>query len=425
MSRVRKFSLQKLFFNNKFVFVFSVVLAFFIWASVVIFQSPDDTRTVEGIKVNVQNKSAESGEYKMFGFDESMTVDVTVSGKRYAISSAAISPEDIAVTAKSGFIDSAGVYTLNITAEPADPNAAFDIVSVSKTSVSVFFDTLKSEEFNVKASLKNKKKVPDGYIYDDPISSLSTVTVEGPATEINKIEKIVAKATLASPVTETTDIKADVVALTANNATLNYITFKEDTTSCTVTLPVYMKKEIPLAMRYVNLPAAYADAAPVAEIYPDTLTVAAAKNVIEEMNVLYIGTLDFNNITAEVNELEIKASDIEEVKILDDIDTISVTVDFSDLETKTFSIPAANITCLNLDKKFIAKPSGIKEVTVVGPSDSLESLTESNINASIDFTNIKAHEGRINAPAEIFIKGFDDCWITGKYTASVELSAGK
>lgn len=422
MKNIKKFSIQRLFFNNKFALIFSVVVAFFVWASVVITLSPNDTRIVENVKVSVQNNTAEEMELKLFGFDEGMTVDVSVTGKRYAISTSALTADDISVVAKGGYVDSAGAYTLNISATPKDPGAGFDVIGISKETISVFYDTYKTEDFNVEAELTAEEIVPEGYLSDDPISSLATVSISGPATEINKIERVVAYATLDKPVTETVNITADVVALTANKSTLNYITFNSNITSCTVTVPVYMKKEISLGVKYLNAPEAYAGSSPKVTITPATLNIAAAKSVLDELKVLYIGSLDFNRLAAADNKLTFETDDIDEVKVLDSVKTIVVNVDFSALTSKRLSIPANGITCLNVAEGFTAKPQGLASVAVVGPEASLAALTEADINVRVDLSSIGETEGVAMVNADVSVRNHGDCWIYGKYKVSVELT---
>ena len=422
MEIFKKFNIQKLFFNNKFAFVFSVLVAFFVWASVVINLSPNDNRVIENVKVTVQNNTAEEMELKLFGFDVDTTVDVTVSGKRYAISSTALTADDITVVAKGDYVDSAGTYTLNVTATPKDPNAGFDIVGVSKETISVFYDTLKTEDFNVEAELTAEKIVPDGYIYDDPFPSLTTVSISGPATEINKIDRVVAYATLDEPVTETVNIAAEVIALTANKSNLNYITYNSDKDSCKVTVPVYMKKEIPIGVKYLNAPALYSQTTPKVTITPATLNIAAAKSVMEELEVLYIGSLDFNKLTAKNNKFIFSTSRIDEVKVLDDVKGIKVNVDFSALSTVKMTIPSSGITCLNVMQGYTAQPDSISSVVIVGPEASLEKITEADIYAKVDLSSIGDTEGTAEANAELFVRNHDDCWVYGKYKVNVEIT---
>ena len=67
MKKMPKLSITKLFYNNKFVFVFSVLAAFAIWAAVVLNLSPEDERVIENIKVVIQDNVDESSGLQIFG----------------------------------------------------------------------------------------------------------------------------------------------------------------------------------------------------------------------------------------------------------------------------------------------------------------------------------------------------------------------
>lgn len=434
--KLKKFSVQALFSNNKFVLVFSFAAAFFIWASVAIHFSPQDTRVIENVKVNVQNNIAEGLDLQVFG-DSETTVDVTVTGKRYAISSTALTADDINVTAKGGYIDSAGKYNLSLSAAPVNTRAAFDIVSLSKTEMTVYYDILKEQEFDVTVNLKAQKGIaPEGYISEEPVPSLSTVTVKGPAAEINKISSVSAIAKLEKPVTETTILDADISVKTENEgSTLNYISFLEDTETCTVTVPVYMKKQVRLTVHYLNLPASYGNSLPAAVIKPSVLTVAAAKSTIEEMKALDIGSIDFTKLQAKNNVFTFKVSDIDEVKVVDEISEITVSLDFTGYSTKELDIPASNVSCLNVPVGYEVKPlNGIRKIVIIGPPATLEAISPSEIFAKIDFSKkvnkdgsfaLDTGDSKVRADVYISDGKYNACWVYGKYSITVNTSGGE
>ncbi len=429
MKKMPKLSITKLFYNNKFVFVFSVLAAFAIWAAVVLNLSPEDERVIENIKVVIQDNVDESSGLQIFGYEDTY-VDVTVTGKRYSISTSALSAEDISVVAKGGYIDSPGKYTLDVTASAVDGNAPFDIVSVTQNSeplknISVYYDTHKTEEFNVSVELTaNNGIVPDGFIYDDPISSLTTASISGPATEINKIDRVVAYATLESAVEETVILNADVVALTSNNSSaLNYITYNDDTAACTVTLPVYMTKTVDLSVRFLNRPSSFKKDSDNIVITPSQLKVAASKSVLDEIDTLSIGSINFSKMLDNKNNFIFNVENIGEVRVLDDVKEISVDVDFSHYTSRVFAVPQANITCLNVPEAYNVAPlTSINSVKVIGPAASLEALTDADVLAKIDFSGVVMKEGAATQNADVYLKNDDVCWVYGSYTGNVSVT---
>ena len=119
-----KFKLNDLFNNDVFLLVFSLVAALFVWLLVVINVSPATTRVIKGVKVNIDSTIPSQFGLEVFG-EKEFTVDVTVKGKKYQISSAALSADDITVTAQTNNVDSAGNRTLQLKAEPPIPPRDF------------------------------------------------------------------------------------------------------------------------------------------------------------------------------------------------------------------------------------------------------------------------------------------------------------
>ena len=69
---------EKLFYNNKFLAVFSFLLAVVLWATVKINVSDNTTRTISNIKVNIDTSLLDENDFKVFVSEEDLLVDVKV-----------------------------------------------------------------------------------------------------------------------------------------------------------------------------------------------------------------------------------------------------------------------------------------------------------------------------------------------------------
>ncbi len=415
-----KLTLHGLFMNNKFVLVFSILLAIVIWGAASMTVAPEDTRVIENVKVTI-DENEDSG-YKIFGYEDTY-VDVTVKGRRYLISSGALSAEDITVVAKGKYVDYSGKQTLNLTATVKGNNDV-KITDISETSIVVYYDAPKTATFPVEVKLKSDvDTVPEGYTNFDPIASLSNVTVSGPATEINKITKILAEVTLDYSLTETTALEAELKAVTENGSKAKYVTFDDDISEFTVTIPVSKVVELPVSVRYLNMPEYYNDNMLEVNFYPKTVKVAAAQSVLDEMESLNIGTIDFNTLTNKNNKFTFSLAEIEEVKIVDDVSEVKVTVNGYPMSKKKFDVASTNVTFLNIGEGYEASlvDKNISKVQLVGPSESLNALDgEEQLFAKIDLSG--AAEGIRYYKATIYIKDDNRCWVYGEYTARVRIS---
>ena len=117
----KKFSLQNLMYDNRFVLVFSVVAAVIIWIIVAIQFSPEDDRIVKDVpvKIDISNNVSNLG-LQMFGNTE-FYVDVKVHGKRYEVAESVLTKDDLVVTAKTNYVDSTGSQTLKLEVNAKNP----------------------------------------------------------------------------------------------------------------------------------------------------------------------------------------------------------------------------------------------------------------------------------------------------------------
>ena len=83
----KKQRISDLFYDNRFLFVFSVVLAVVFWLIVVISLGVEVENTVDKIPVQIDYSKIESDfGLKPYG-ETSFTVDVTIRGKKYVVES--------------------------------------------------------------------------------------------------------------------------------------------------------------------------------------------------------------------------------------------------------------------------------------------------------------------------------------------------
>ena len=104
-----KFSFSKLFYNDKFVMVFSILVAFIIWFMVSTTTQETTVFTVTDIPITLP----ELGNDLQFFNTENMTAEVKISGN--AIVVAGVTSSDVYITASdTSEVTSPGKYKLNL-----------------------------------------------------------------------------------------------------------------------------------------------------------------------------------------------------------------------------------------------------------------------------------------------------------------------
>ena len=130
MSSNKKRSLESLFYNNRFLMVFSLLMAIALWASVKINYSDETTRYISDIKINFNTAVSQTGDYEAFYDSDNIVAGVEVSGKAYNLNQYALSKDDIIVEASSAFVDAAGYKVLTLTARLAETSGVTGFVII-------------------------------------------------------------------------------------------------------------------------------------------------------------------------------------------------------------------------------------------------------------------------------------------------------
>ena len=185
-------NLNDLMNNNKFVFVVSIVVAFFVWVAVAMYKSPEETNTIYNVPITIDTENsivAQKGYVNFWQSDD--VIDVTVTGPRYLVTS--LTAEDITVTANVNTVDSAGIFDLALRVSLKEDSPDITISAQSKTSVEVYFDAEREKQFDI---VIDSNIIPDrvaqGYEFRSAELTVSTVTLKGPETEIRKVKNVVA-----------------------------------------------------------------------------------------------------------------------------------------------------------------------------------------------------------------------------------------
>ena len=113
----KKFFLNKILQNSKFLFFISLLISLSMWIYMSIGNGNDTVVTISNIPVQIElSDDAIKNGLQIFNTGD-ITASVSVSGNRAIIGS--LTQNDIIVTAATNAIDSSGNYTLSLSASKA------------------------------------------------------------------------------------------------------------------------------------------------------------------------------------------------------------------------------------------------------------------------------------------------------------------
>ena len=440
MANQKKFSLEGLFYNNRFLMVFSVLIAICVWASVKINYSDVTTRYLSDIKININTSVSQSGDYEAFFNDEDVLASVEVSGKAYNINQHALSKDDIIVETSGVYIDSAGYKVLTLSARIADTSGATDveITKIEPASITVYYDRKTTETFNVEAQLENDLQtlVSDEYTVGQPVPSVSTVEVTGPATILNKLTKVYFRAQINEddlPLTATKEVPAEIAYQLDRATEGKYLVCKginDESNPATVTVPLYVEKQVNTAVKFVNQPAVYSEFPPEYRVSPDKVNVLYNSVENDDFDKLFVGTVDFRDVSNKVNYFEFPVDENSGLNIVDkNIKSFSVSIDMSSMGRVVLDETPGKVVLINQDEGFNYtinyQNSNLDEIVVMGPAESLEKITADDIQIEINVSSLSksrsAEQDVEVSNISISSEKFGDCWIYGKYSVVISV----
>lgn len=427
---------EKIFYNNKLLLVFCIILSITLWTAVKINVSDNTSRTISDVKVTIDTALLEENDFKVFAEEEDLYVDVKVSGKSYNINSYSLTENEIIVEATTGYVDASGYRILNLTGRTTDTDVS--VTGITPSTITVFFDKEAKETFNVEAKLTNGAAdlSKEGYVVGQPVASMSTVEVSGPASVLEKLNKVYFEATVDEseiPLTVTKEIAADIsFDLESERGSqfllCNGVMAEDDANTATVTIPVYRVKNVKTAVKFINEPKDFdKNNAPVL-INPSEVEISYNPKGNEDIETLNVGTVDFRQLDNKVNTLEFVLDAKTSANIINTQQSVfTVTVDMSGMSKRVFEEVPGKIVALNskdgYDYSVSLTNGGLNNIVIIGPKESLDKITVDDLQVEVNVSSLnvdkKTPQKAEVSNISIISEDINDCWVYGSYNSFI------
>ena len=361
-------------------FLLALVVSIGLWVYAVTVVNPDDTVYVRDVRVRIIGTSALASDNLMLTGGEDQTVDVEIAGRRSDLKE--LNSSSLEALADVSNIDRPGTYEVSWTLVPPSTVASGDISIVSTNSNKI---TVKVSEFNdrpeIPVEVEYTGTLPDGYVRDPAILDVETVSVSGPAEEVNQIAKAIVTVNL-DEATDTIDEEMEYSLVDANGETLelsDYVTIS--TPSIRVSVPVFSYKQITLKVNLI--PGGGATEKNVKlTIEPATIAVSGSEEALKDLEEFVIKEIDLAQITDTQSwtvtpDLPVGVTNRASTK------TVTVTLSFTGLTTKRIAFPCSEIERVNdVETMEFAEQSVV--ITIRGTSTALAAIHESDIRVIAD-----------------------------------------
>lgn len=416
--KTKKRPVKGLFRNNKFLLVLSFIIAFSAWL-VMNFNSEIGTEriiTEIPVSVSLSDDAKEAGLQIFSGTGE--TCSVTISGNRATIGT--VTNKDITVTAQSAStINTVGNFSLSLSPSKANLGDDFTITSQPSPSViNVYVDYFMSKNFTIQDQVVYE--VQEDY-YGVSTLSAQSITISGPQTYVSKIDKVVVSGTIEGALKDDKRVNLPVMLYDSmgNEVPDNLLTLSVQNVD--VDVSVLPEKTVSVIPTYKNKPIGLTMNSDYISISPNSILIAGKEDILKTVNSVTLDEIDFSNLTNVVQGLSVNIIVPDKCRNLTNQGVAEVRIDFSSMAKKTFTVNT--ITVKGLSDEYTSKVTTQSiDVTVIGPEDQIEALTDKNISAVIDASGTNIVTGSTSMPVSISLNSADQCWAYGKYQANVTIT---
>ncbi|MDD6490520.1 MAG: CdaR family protein [Clostridia bacterium] len=411
-----KLSIGKLFYNDKFVMVFSVFVAFIMWVVVSTTSQETTIFTVTDIPVTLPELS---NDLRFFN-TEDLKAEVKISGNAIVVASVTNSDIYISPTDTSK-ITEPGTYTLNLVPKKSGVKTDYNFEStVSPSKIDVYVDRYAEREITITDKI-DVSSVDSSSYASTTILSQQTVKITGAESVVNSIAEVNAEYKFDNTLSKTTVVKAPLVFYdsSGNQITSEYIT--SDITSVDATVPVLKLKTVDIVPNIINMPDYLDFDNSRIKVTPSEINIAAPDDIIDTIKSISTSEIDFSKINIKNNKVTASLVIPSGCRNLDQITSVDVEFDMTGMTSKTLKIDRFTVINEGNDRKPTVSTKSL-DVNVIGPKEQIENLTSAHLTAVIDMQQKNNFIGFVEMPVTININSkFSSCWVYGNYTADVNV----
>ncbi len=399
-------------FQNMTLKMASLAGAIIIWLIIMNINDPVVTRIIYDVPVNVVNTSYIESmglSYKISdGYD---TVAVTVRGNRSLVES--LTSSRFNVTADLTQIISLETDPVMVPLTVYCPSISSENLTASPRNINIDIEEMVSKEFVINATASGTTPA-NGFEVGEMTVEPETVTIRGPGTLMNKIERV-------NAIVDVTGIRTDkdmepVIRITDKNGEqitdtqMSYLSMNVTEEEMTVHVTVYaVRSGVSLKVETSGEPASGYTVGNIA-VTPSTLSVVGSRAVLDMLeqngNTITItadsGLVDVTDKVSDVSvKIDIRQILPEGLSLASQISTTAVvSVQILPANSRSVTVETRNIDISGLtDGRSCVFESSSLEIKIQGSPEILDGLSASDLRASVDLSGLMI--GRQKVPVSV------------------------
>ena len=414
-------NLKRLTDSRVFWMILSLFAASLLWMYVTTTEGVEVQKTLTGVKIEFLGADAMRASSDLIVTEQDRTsVNMTLSGTRRVLSK--LTNSNVTATVNLNNVTADGRYSVSYDlAFPAGINAnEVTVVHTSSDVVNFYVDKLARKTIEVKGAFTGN--TAEGYLADESmVFDPLVVAISGPKTVISKVDHAFVAIT-REEVDRTLSYSTTYSLVDANNNPVEDSSIQRETEEVTVTLNVLSTKEVPLDVTIIDGGGATRDANTRIEITPSSIMLAGDAAAIDSTTKLILGTINLSTFATDFSATYtiIPPNGTENMT---GVTEATVTVSITGVATKSFSVNPDNIICINVPDGYDAENiTQALNVTVRAPQEVLDRISEVNLRAVADLSNLGTNASGVFTPTvEIKIDGFPEAGCVGEYKIYITL----
>ena len=412
-----KKKVSKLFNNNIFWAVISLVAALAIWLYMTATQEEEIDVTLSGVQVVFAGEEDLQATRGLVITDVSTrTVDVTVRGTRLNIGSLAASDVQAVIDVSRFNSTSNSTQSYNLVYPDGVDASAVRVVRSSPSTIS--FQVTRMDDKIVPVDAAFTGSVAEGYMGGDTGYEPRSITVSGPQSVLETIDRVYVEVELMDlDATRTVEAPFTLRDADGNEIAKDGLEFDFDTV--TVTIPISKVKDVPIYVNLIEGAGATRENTSI-KLSESSITIAGDAATVDGINRIEVGPVDLTSfeLTYEGTLDVVLPNGVENISGIEEVD---VSLEVTGLAVRDFTV--TNISDTGLPEGYSAElVTHSLTVRIRGPQDALANLNSSNIRAVADLSNTTA-SGTMDIPnVQIVIDGALNCGAVGTYRLTYNIS---
>lgn len=397
----------------------SILVAFGLWVYVVTVVSPESEATFYNIPVILNNESVLMDKGLMLTSEDEPTVTLRLRGNRSDLNS--LKTSDITVVADLSKIGEAGLQQLSYSVSFTGSGSANAFEVLSQSPEGITLEVTEWDSKDVPVNVEYTGSLDMNYIAykDEATLDYETVTLTGPKAVVDQITQAVITVDLEQQ-NQTISESFRYTLCDENGEPVDAASIKTNVAEVSLTLRVQQVKEVQLLLD-VTYGGGATKQTSVIEMSEQTIKVTGSEKLLEGLDSVTLGAVNLADF-AEDTVLSFPIVLQDGIENLTGVTDVTVSIAFPELVTKVLNVETFFVSGKPAEMSYEVGAK-IVPVTVRGPAELIDEITEENVSLLINLSGAEQGEDLYKAQVMIDTK-FEDGGVgaIGSYTVLVTLT---